>query len=55
MVDYDEGDVTTLELQNVPPAKTPFTGASSKTSTGGMEVKCEGGVCYPKFKNKSKV
>ncbi|CAI2361760.1 unnamed protein product [Moneuplotes crassus] len=47
-VDYEDGEVTTLELKNIPPARTSFNPSKTKA----MEVKCEGGVCYPKFKNK---
>jgi hypothetical protein len=57
VVDYDEGDVTTLELLKVPPNGINTEVGSDREMENeeeidkqGMEVKCEGNICYPKYK-----
>lgn len=57
MVDYDEGEVTTLELLNVPPTGLNTEIGSDKEmnnvddqNRAGMEVECDGKLCYPKSK-----
>lgn len=45
LIDYDEGDVTTLELFNVP---TPTPAGASSGDANKFEVECDGDVCRPK-------
>lgn len=62
MADYDEGDVTTLELKGVPVNQATESADGMSTANDGsleadeddgltdMKVRCEGDVCVPRFK-----
>jgi hypothetical protein len=57
MVDYDEGEVTTLDLLNVPPNGLNTEIGSEKDleevndqKKSRMDVECDGNICYPKYK-----